>query len=39
MNVFILLTPYYDIIDISEGIGFDKTSASKSAIFVTTGIS
>ena len=30
---------YFDRIDVSEGIDFNKTSASKSVIFVTIGIS
>ena len=29
---------YYDKIDLIEGIGVSKTSAQKSAIFVTIGI-
>ena len=29
---------YHDRIDVSEGIYVDKTSESKSAIFLTTGI-
>ena len=30
---------YFDRIDVSEGIDVNKTSASKSVIFVTIGIS
>ena len=30
---------YFDRIDVTEGIGVNKTSASKSVIFVTIGIS
>ena len=39
MSLWNIKMLYYDRIDVSEGIYIDKTSPSKSVIFVTIGIS